>query len=170
LLYHARDICAVTNQWVNSYKRLVSGYEAPVYICWAHRNRSALVRVPMYKPGKEKATRVELRSPDPACNPYLAFSVMLAAGLDGIRRGLELPADVTDNIYEMSEAERTTLGIGQLPESLNEAVNAMEQSELVREALGDQVFEWFIRNKRIEWQEYRTRVTQWEQDSYMAIL
>jgi glutamine synthetase len=170
LLYHARDICAVTNQWVNSYKRLVSGYEAPVYICWAHRNRSALVRVPMYKPGKEKATRVELRSPDPACNPYLAFSVMLAAGLDGIRRGLELPVDVTDNIYEMSEAERTTLGIGQLPESLNEAVNAMEQSELVREALGDQVFEWFIRNKRMEWQDYRTRVTQWEQDSYMAIL
>jgi glutamine synthetase len=170
LLHHAREICAVTNQWVNSYKRLVSGYEAPVHICWAHRNRSALVRVPMYKPGKEKATRVELRSPDPACNPYLAFSVMLAAGLDGIRRGLELPPDVTDNIYEMSEEERTTLGIEQLPESLNEAVNVMDQSDLVREALGDQVFEWFIRNKRMEWQDYRTRVTAWEHDSYMAIL
>ncbi|MDZ4170123.1 MAG: glutamine synthetase family protein [Coriobacteriia bacterium] len=170
LLYHARSICAVTNQWVNSYKRLVSGYEAPVYICWAHRNRSALVRVPMYKPGKENATRVELRSPDPACNPYLAFSVMLAAGLDGIKRGLELPADVTDNIYEMSDVERATLGIKQLPESLNEAVNEMEQSELVREALGEQVFEWFIRNKRIEWHDYRTRVTRWERDNYLAIL
>jgi glutamine synthetase len=170
LLYHARATCAVTNQWVNSYKRLVSGYEAPVYICWAHRNRSALVRVPMYKPGKEKATRVELRSPDPACNPYLAFSVMLAAGLDGIRRGLELPADVTDNIYEMSNSERASAGIGQLPESLNEALAEMEKSDLVREALGDQVFEWFLRNKRLEWHDYRTRVTEWERDSYLAIL
>jgi glutamine synthetase len=170
LLYHARATCAVTNQWVNSYKRLVSGYEAPVYICWAHRNRSALVRVPMYKPGKEKATRVELRSPDPACNPYLAFSVMLAAGQDGIRRGLELPADVTDNIYEMSNSERAAAGIGQLPESLNEALAEMEKSDLVREALGDQVFEWFLRNKRLEWHDYRTRVTEWERDSYLAIL
>jgi len=170
LLHHARATCAVTNQWVNSYKRLVSGYEAPVYICWAHRNRSALVRVPMYKPGKEKATRIELRSPDPACNPYLAFSVMLAAGLDGIERGLELPDDVADNIYEMSDAQRFEAGIGQLPESLNEAVNEMERSELVREALGDQVFEWFIRNKRLEWHDYRTRVTPWESDSYLAIL
>jgi len=170
LLHHSRAICAITNQWVNSYKRLVSGYEAPVYICWAHRNRSALVRVPMYKPGKEKATRIELRSPDPACNPYLAFSVMLAAGLDGIRRGLELPEGVTDNIYEMSDKERASLGIGQLPESLNEAIAEMERSELVREALGDQVFEWFIRNKRIEWHDYRTRVTQWESDNYLAIL
>ncbi len=170
LLHHARAICAVTNQWVNSYKRLVSGYEAPVHICWAHRNRSALVRVPMYKPGKENATRVELRSPDPACNPYLAFAVMLAAGLDGIERGLELPADVTDNIYEMEDLERTKLGIAQLPESLNEAVNEMERSELIREALGEQVFQWFIRNKRIEWHDYRTRVTSWERDSYLAIL
>lgn len=170
LLHHARAICAVTNQWVNSYKRLVSGYEAPVYICWAHRNRSALVRVPMYKPGKEKATRVELRSPDPACNPYLAFAVMLAAGLDGIERGLQLPGDVTDNIYEMSDEERGGYGIGSLPESLNEAINAMERSELMRDALGDQVFEWFIRNKRIEWHDYRTRVTQWERDSYLQIL
>ena len=170
LMRHAREIIGVCAQWVNSYKRLVPGYEAPVYICWAHRNRSALLRVPMYKPGKEKATRVELRSPDPACNPYLAFSVMLAAGLDGIRRGLTLPPDVTDNIYEMSDGERAKLGIMQLPESLNEAVNAMEQSELVREALGDQVFEWFIRNKRIEWQDYRTRVSEWEREAYMAIL
>ncbi len=170
LLHHAPSICAVTNQWVNSYKRLVSGYEAPVYICWAHRNRSALVRVPMYKPGKEKATRIELRSPDPACNPYLAFSVMLAAGLDGIERGLELPADVTDDVYEMTPEQRAALGIGQLPESLNEAINRMEESDLVREALGDQVFEWFIRNKRIEWHDYRTRVTRWERDSYLPLL
>lgn len=170
LLHHARAICGVTNQWVNSYKRLVSGFEAPVYICWAHRNRSALVRVPLYKPGKEKATRVELRSPDPACNPYLAFSVMLAAGLDGIEQGLELPADVTDNIYEMSDEGRAMLGIGSLPESLNEAVSEMEKSELVREALGEQVFEWFIRNKRLEWHDYRTRVTEWERDSYLPIL
>lgn len=170
LLHHAPAISAVTNQWVNSYKRLVSGYEAPVYICWAHRNRSALVRVPMYKPGKEKATRIELRSPDPACNPYLAFSVMLAAGLDGIERGLELPADVTDDVYEMSAAQRAALGIGQLPESLNEAVNRFEESELMREALGRQVFEWLIRNKRAEWHEYRTQVTRWENDQYLPLL
>jgi glutamine synthetase len=170
LLYHARSICAVTNQWVNSYKRLVSGFEAPVYICWAHRNRSALVRVPMYKPGKEKATRVELRSPDPACNPYLAFAVMLWAGLDGIERGLTLPDDVTDNIYEMSDSERARLGIGSLPESLNEAINEMEKSDLMREALGDQVFEWFILNKRLEWHDYRTRVTEWERSKYLEIL
>ncbi len=170
LLEHAREFCAVTNQWVNSYKRLVSGFEAPVYICWAHRNRSALVRVPMYKPGKEKATRVELRSPDPACNPYLAFAVMLAAGLDGIERGLTLPSDVTDNIYEMSDDERNRHGIVSLPESLNEAINEMERSELMRDALGDQVFEWFIRNKRMEWHDYRTRVTAWERESYLQIL
>jgi len=170
LLHHARPISAVTNQWVNSYKRLVSGYEAPVHICWAHRNRSALVRVPMYKPGKEKATRIELRSPDPACNPYLAFAVMLAAGLDGIERKLELPADVTDDVYEMSDAARTAAGIGHLPESLKEAIDELEKSDLLRETLGDQVFEWIIRNKRIEWREYRTRVTQWEIGEYLPLL
>ncbi len=170
LLHHARSFCAVTNQWVNSYKRLVSGFEAPVYICWAHRNRSALVRVPMYKPGKESATRVELRSPDPACNPYLAFAVMLAAGLDGIERGLTLPDDVTDNIYEMTDEERAQCGITSLPESLNEAINEMERSDLMRDTLGDQVFEWFIRNKRMEWHDYRTRVTEWERDAYLQIL
>ncbi len=160
----------MTNQWVNSYKRLVSGYEAPVHICWAHRNRSALVRVPMYKPGKEKATRIELRSPDPACNPYLAFSVMLAAGLDGIERGLELPADVTDDVYEMSAEQRAAAGIGQLPESLKEAIDELEKSDLLREALGEQVFRWLIRNKRIEWHQYRTRVTQWEIEEYLPLL
>jgi glutamine synthetase len=170
LLHHARAISAVTNQWVNSYKRLVSGYEAPVHICWAHRNRSALVRVPMYKPGKEKATRIELRSPDPACNPYLAFSVMLAAGLDGIARRLELPAGVTDDVYEMSAEQRTAAGIGQLPESLKEAIDELEKSELLREALGEPVFRWLIRNKRIEWHQYRTRVTQWEIEEYLPLL
>jgi glutamine synthetase len=170
LLEHAPALCAVTNQWVNSYKRLVSGYEAPVYICWAHRNRSALVRVPMYKPGKEKATRIELRSPDPACNPYLAFSAMLASGLDGIERGLELPPDVTDDVYEMSAQEREARGIGQLPESLNVALNEFEHSELMREALGGQVVDWLVRNKRLEWHSYRTRVTHWEIDEYLPLL
>ncbi|MDP2300706.1 MAG: glutamine synthetase family protein, partial [Actinomycetota bacterium] len=136
ILHHARGMCAVTNQWVNSYKRLVSGYEAPVYICWAHRNRSALVRVPMYKPGKENATRIELRSPDPACNPYLAFSVMLAAGLDGIEKGMTLPDDVTDDVYEMSNDERAACGIGQIRGVLNGAIEALEESPLLRETLG----------------------------------
>lgn len=170
ILAHAREICLVTNQWVNSYKRLVSGYEAPVYICWAHRNRSALVRVPMYKPGKENATRVELRSPDPACNPYLAFAVMLAAGLDGIERGLELPPDIADDVYEMCDAERADRGIGQLPGDLDEAIRLTEESELVRSALGDQVFEWFLRNKKAEWINYHTRVTPYEVSEYLPLL
>jgi glutamine synthetase len=159
LLVHAREICAVTNQWVNSYKRLVSGYEAPVYVCWANRNRSALVRVPMYKPGKEKATRIELRSPDPACNPYLAFAVMLAAGLEGIEKGYKLPEPVTDNIYEMSDAERERLGIA-----------CMEGSDMLRRALGDQVFEWFLINKKNEWNSYRSRVTPYELEEYLPLL
>ncbi len=170
LLHHAPAITAITNQWVNSYKRLVSGFEAPVYICWAHRNRSALVRVPMYKPGKEKATRIELRSPDPACNPYLAFSVMLAAGLDGIEKGLELAPDVTDDVYEMSGAERTARGIGRLPGDLNGAIKALENSELLHETLGEPLFNWYVRNKRIEWDSYRSRVTSWELDEYLPLL
>jgi glutamine synthetase len=170
LLVHAREICAVTNQWVNSYKRLVSGYEAPVYVCWANRNRSALVRVPMYKPGKEKATRIELRSPDPACNPYLAFAVMLAAGLEGIEKGYKLPEPVTDNIYEMSDAERERLGIGSLPGDLAEAITCMEGSDMLRRALGDQVFEWFLINKKNEWNSYRSRVTPYELEEYLPLL
>jgi len=170
LLHHSAAISAITNQWVNSYKRLVSGFEAPVYVCWAHRNRSALVRVPMYKPGKEAATRVELRSPDPACNPYLAFAVMLAAGLDGIEKGYELPADVTDDVYEMTDEERATLGIGQLPEDLHEAIKALEASELLRETLGEPLFSWYVRNKKLEWNQYRSRVTQWELDEYLPLL
>ncbi|HDP69817.1 MAG TPA: glutamine synthetase [Actinobacteria bacterium] len=170
ILKHAKEICAITNQWVNSYKRLVSGFEAPVHICWAHRNRSALVRVPMYKPGKEKATRIELRSPDPACNPYLAFAVMLAAGLEGIEKRYKLPEQVTDNIYEMSNDERAKIGIDSLPEDLYEAIKEMEKSKLIRKALGDQVFEWFIKNKKLEWNDHRTRVTPYEKEKYLPIL
>lgn len=170
LLHHAAEICAVTNQWVNSYKRLVQGYEAPVYICWARRNRSALVRVPMYKPGKESATRIEARFPDPACNPYLAFSVMLAAGLAGIENDYELPPEADDNIYEMSPAERKAAGIGSLPENLHEAIQICESSELVRATLGEHTFEWFIRNKKQEWDDYKAYVTPYELQRYLPIL
>jgi len=170
LLVHAREICSVVAQWVNSYKRLVPGYEAPVYVSWAQRNRSALVRVPMYKPGREKATRVEFRCPDPACNPYLAFSVMLAAGLKGVAENYELPAPVEEDIFEMDEQARAKHGIASLPGSLAEAVAETEKSDLVREALGDHIFEKFIANKKIEWDRYRTHVTQLELDRYLPIL
>jgi glutamine synthetase len=170
LLKHAREICSVCCQWVNSYKRLVPGYEAPVYVSWAQRNRSALVRVPMYKPGKEKATRIELRNPDPACNPYLAFSVMLAAGLEGIKRKYPLPPQVTGNIYEMAEGQRRRAGIEALPDDLFDAIKITEKSALVKQALGDKVFEYFIRNKKDEWNEYRRQVTEYEIGKYLAIL
>ena len=170
LLKHAPEITAVTNQWINSYKRLVPGYEAPVYICWARRNRSALVRVPMYKPGKEAATRVEFRSPDPATNPYLAFSVMLAAGLAGIANKYDLPAPQEQDIYHMSDAERKAAGIASLPGSLNDAIELTEKSKLVREALGEHVFKAFIANKKAEWDAYRTNVTQWELERYLPLL
>jgi glutamine synthetase len=170
LLRHAPEITAVTNQWINSYKRLVPGYEAPVYICWARRNRSTLVRVPMYKPGKELATRVEYRSPDPAANPYLAFSVMLAAGLAGINNKYDLPAPMEQDVYHMSEADRTAAGIKSLPGSLKDALQLAEMSPLVREALGDHVFEAFIVNKRKEWDDYRMNVSQWELERYLPVL
>ncbi len=170
LLAHAREICSVVAQWVNSYKRLVPGYEAPVYVSWARRNRSALVRVPMYKPGKEKATRAEFRCPDPACNPYLAFSVMLAAGLKGVEEGYELPNPVEEDIFEMSEQERVRRGIASLPGSLAEAVAETEKSALVREALGDHIFEKFIANKKIEWDNYRTHVSRYEIERYLPVL
>ncbi|KPK23433.1 MAG: glutamine synthetase [Dehalococcoidia bacterium SG8_51_3] len=170
LLKHAPEITAVTNQWVNSYKRLVPGYEAPVYLSWARRNRSDLIRVPEYRPGREKATRVEFRSPDPACNPYLAFSVMLAAGLKGIEEGYEIPKPIEENVYTMSEDERQRRGIGILPASLLEAILVTEKSELVREALGDHVFEAFIENKKIEWDQYRKQVTEYELNRYLPIL
>src|SRR2546425_5543819 len=148
ILRHAREITLVTNQWVNSYKRLVPGYEAPVYICWARRNRSALVRVPMYKPGKEHATRIEFRSPDPACNPYLAFAVMLAAGLAGVEGDYELPPEASNNIYEMTPAERETAGLACLPEERPDAIALAEASYVLREVLGDHVHEYLMRNKR----------------------
>jgi len=170
ILKHSKEITSITSQWVNSYKRLVPGYEAPVYISWARRNRSALVRVPMYKPGKEKATRIEFRSPDPACNPYLAFAVMLAAGLKGIEKGYELPPPVEEDIFEMSEAARKKHGIDSLPGSLAEAIQLTEKSELVRETLGDHIFEKFIENKKIEWDQYRTHVSQFELEKYLPIL
>jgi glutamine synthetase len=170
ILKHAAEITAVANQWVNSYKRLVPGYEAPVYICWSRRNRSALVRVPMYKPGKEQATRVELRSPDPACNPYLAFSVMLAAGLEGIEKGYELPPEATDNIYEMTDAQREKAGIYALPEDLHQAIEIAEDSELLKKALGKHVHEYFIRNKKAEWDAYKSQVSGYELDRYLPIL
>ena len=170
LLRHAPEITAVTSQWVNSYKRLVPGYEAPVYITWARRNRSTLVRVPMYKPGKEKATRVEFRSPDPACNPYLAFSVMLAAGMAGIKNRYELPPPTEKDVYLMSAEERASKGIKSLPGSLIEAIALTEKSELVREALGDHIFSNFITSKKVEWDRYRVHVTEWEWKEYLGIL
>ena len=170
LLKHAPEITAITNQWVNSYKRLVPGYEAPVYLSWARRNRSDLVRVPEYRPGREKATRVEFRSPDPACNPYLVFSVMLAAGLEGIEKGYEVPPPVEENVYEMTEEERMRRGIETLPGSLLEATLLTKKSEVVRRALGNHVFDAFIKNKKIEWDQYRTQVTDYELNRYLPIL
>lgn len=170
LLKHAPEITAVCNQWVNSYKRLVPGYEAPVYIAWARRNRSALVRVPMYKPGKEQATRIELRSPDPACNPYLAFSVMLAAGLEGIEKGYKLAEPVEKDIFHLNDAEKEKLGIDSLPGSLAKAIEKIENSEIARKALGDHIFNAFIENKKIEWDNYRIQIHPYELDRYLPIL
>jgi glutamine synthetase len=169
IMKHAREIIAVTNQWVNSYKRLVPGYEAPVYISWARRNRSAMIRVPMYKPGKEVATRIEFRAPDPACNPYLAFAVMLAAGLKGVENQYELSDPIEDDIYEMSEKEKTEKGIITLPGNLYEAILEVEKSDLVKDALGEHVFKKFVENKKIEWDMYRTHVSQYEIEKYMPI-
>ncbi len=170
LLAHAPEYCAVIAQWVNSYKRLVPGYEAPCYICWGRRNRSAMVRVPMYKPGKEKATRAELRSPDPAANPYLAFAVMLAAGLKGIEEGYELPAPVERDVYALTETERREMGVESLPRDLGHAIDVCEKSDLVRDALGDHIFEKFIENKKIEWDHYRVQVTGYELEKYLPVL
>ena len=170
LLKYAPEITAVTNQWVNSYKRLVPGYEAPVYLSWARRNRADLIRVPEYEPGKENTTRIELRSPDPACNPYLVFSVMLAAGLEGIEKEYEVPDPVEENVYEMTEADRQRRGIGILPANLLEAIHLTEKSEVVRKALGDHVFHAFIKNKKIEWDQYRTQVTEYELKRYLPVL
>ncbi len=170
LLKYAKEISSILAQWVNSYKRLVPGFEAPVYIAWSQRNRSALVRVPLYKPGKELATRAELRCPDPACNPYLAFAVMLAAGLKGIEEKCELPPEMTENLFELTEEQRREKGIETLPGSLGEAIAATEKSELVRETLGDHAFERFIWNKKNEWDEFRIQVTNYELEKLLPIL
>ena len=170
LLKHAPELTSVTNQWVNSYRRLIPGYEAPVYLSWARRNRSDLIRVPEYQPGKENSTRIEFRSPDPACNPYFAFSVMLAAGLEGIEKEYEIPAPIEENVYEMTEEERKRRNIGTLPGSLWEAIKLTEESDVVRKALGEHVFDAFIQNKKIEWELYRSQVTGYELDKYLPIL
>ncbi|MCL6439881.1 MAG: type I glutamate--ammonia ligase [Thermoleophilum sp.] len=169
-LRHAREISSIFAQWVNSYKRLVPGYEAPVYCAWSRRNRSALIRVPLYHPGKEQATRAEIRCPDPACNPYLTFAVLLAAGLEGIEKGYELPEPMEKNLYHLSPEERKRLGIEQLPETLGEAIELTAESELVLRTLGEHIFNRYVEIKRQEWEEYRVQVTQWELDRYLPIL
>ncbi|MEG3616560.1 glutamine synthetase family protein [Isoptericola haloaureus] len=170
LLVHAGEITAVTNQHVNSYKRLWGGAEAPSYICWGHNNRSALVRVPMYKPGKGNSSRIEYRALDSATNPYLAFAVLLAAGMKGIEEGYELPEATEDDVWELTGAERRALGIAPLPESLDEAVELMESSELVAETLGEHVFDYVLKNKRNEWDAYRSQVTPYELKASLQFL
>jgi glutamine synthetase len=170
ILAHSCEITAICSQWVNSYKRLVPGYEAPVYVSWARRNRSAMVRVPMYKPGKAKATRIEFRSPDPACNPYLAFAVMVAAGIKGIEKKYKLPEPVEEDIFEMHAEEREKAGIISLPGSLFEALQEVSKSKLVRETLGDHIFFKFLENKHREWDAFRTHVSQFEIDNYLPVL
>ena len=170
LLRHGAEITAVTNQTVNSYKRLVPGFEAPVHLSWARNNRSGLIRVPIAKRGNPLATRVEYRSADPACNPYLAFSLMLAAGMRGIEAGYELPDEADANLFEIDDTMLDKLGIGKLPQSLSEALAVMERSSLVQEALGEHIFEWFLRNKRSEWRSYKTHVSAFEHDRYLTAL
>ncbi len=170
LLRHAAEITAITNQTVNSYKRLIPGFEAPVHVSWARNNRSGLIRVPIAKKGNPTATRLEYRSPDPACNPYLAFSVILAAGMRGIAEGYELPEEADSNLFEMDDVALNKLGITQLPQSLADALRTMERSELVHEALGEHIYEWFLRNKRSEWRAYKTHVSAFEHDRYLRAL
>jgi len=170
ILSHASEIAVVTNQWVNSYKRLLGGGEAPSYICWGHNNRSAMIRVPMYKPQKGVSTRIELRTIDAACNPYLAYAVVLAAGMKGIAEGYDLPREAEDDVWTLTERERKSLGIAPLPSSLDEAISVAEDSELLAETLGEHVFDFFLRNKRTEWQEYRTQVSAFERDRMLPVL
>jgi glutamine synthetase len=169
LLHHATELSALFAPSVNSYKRLVPGYEAPVYVAWSRRNRSALVRVPLYHPGKEQATRAELRCPDPSCNPYLTFAALLHAGLDGIEKGYDLPEPMDRNLYDLTHDERVAAGVAQLPETLGEAVEEMAKSELVKRALGDHIFPRYIDLKREEWEDYRVQVTGWELERYLAV-
>ncbi|MFQ6067081.1 MAG: glutamine synthetase family protein, partial [bacterium] len=169
-LLHAEEICAIFAQWVNSYKRLVPGYEAPVYIAWSRRNRSALIRVPEYHPGNEKATRAEFRPPDPACNPYLTFAVMLQAGLEGVEKSYELPGPIEKNLYHLTPEEREKMGVESLPDSLGEAIAITEKSELVRRALGEHVFSRFVTLKKKAWEDYRIQLTKYELDNLLPIL
>ncbi|MFL5944093.1 MAG: glutamine synthetase family protein [Gaiellaceae bacterium] len=169
-LRHAREISAVFAQWVNSYKRLVPGYEAPVYVAWSQRNRSALIRIPLYKPGAEQATRAEIRCPDPACNPYLTFATLLHAGLDGIEQGYELPDPMETNLYHLTPEQRRERGIVSLPETLGEAIDELAQSELARKALGPHIFDRYVELKRGEWDEYRVQLTEWELGKYLSVL
>ncbi|NKX90048.1 type I glutamate--ammonia ligase [Nocardia coubleae] len=169
ILEHAPEISAITNQWVNSYKRLIHGGEAPTAASWGRSNRSALVRVPMYTPNKSSSRRVEIRSPDSACNPYLTFAVLLAAGLRGIEKGYNLPPEAEDDVWSLTDAERRAMGFRSLPGTLDEALQAMERSELVAETLGEHVFDFFLRNKRREWADYRSQVTPWELKEYLSL-
>ncbi|HEY7537943.1 MAG TPA: glutamine synthetase family protein [Gaiellaceae bacterium] len=170
LLHHAREMSAVFAQWVNSYKRLVPGYEAPVYVAWSQRNRSALVRIPLYKPGSEQGTRAELRCPDPACNPYLTFAAFLQAGLEGIEKGYELADPMDTNLYHLTAEERRERGIVALPETLGEAVDEFAASDLMRRAFGDHIFDNYVKLKRAEWDEYRIQLSAWELEKYLSVL
>ncbi|MBI4432223.1 MAG: glutamine synthetase [Candidatus Omnitrophica bacterium] len=170
LLRHAPEMCIVTNQWVNSYKRLAPGFESPVHAFWAKKNRSAMVRVPAYKPGGEDGLRAELRLPDAACSPYLAFSVMLAAGLEGIKHGYELPDPIEENISKMSDVERKKKGIALLPQSLGEAITIAESSKFLKDALGEHIFHSLIENKKLEWSQYCAEITNYELEKYLPIL
>jgi glutamine synthetase len=170
LLRHASEMTAVTNQWVNSYKRLVGGFDAPIYMSWARNNQSALVRVPSVKKGKPSSVRVEYRAADAACNPYLALSVILAAGLAGIREGYELPPEISADVLQMTPAERAAVGARRLPDNMASALDLMEASDLVAEALGEHVFDWFLRNKRAEWSRYQSHVSRFELETYLPIL
>ncbi len=170
VLHHAPELSVVTNQWVNSYKRMMFGGEAPSYICWGHNNRSAMVRVPMYKPNKGASTRVELRTIDAACNPYLAYAVVLAAGMKGIENEYVLPREAEDDVWSLTERERNSLGIDPLPKSLHDAIEIAENSEFLAETLGEQVYDFFLRNKRAEWDEYRGQVSAYERDMMLPVI
>jgi glutamine synthetase len=170
ILHHASEITCVTNQWVNSYKRLIAGGEAPSYISWGHNNRSAMVRVPMYKPNKGQSTRIELRTIDAAANPYLAYAVVLAAGMKGLEEEYELPREAEDDVWSLTERERKALGLKQLPKSLYDAINIAEDSELLAETLGEHVYDFFLRNKRAEWEEYRGQVSAFERDRMLPVI
>jgi len=170
ILAHVKEMTLILNQWVNSYKRLVVGYEAPVYISWGRRNRSSLIRVPMLKNGHDKSTRIELRSPDPGCNPYLGFAAMLSAGLAGIEGKYKLPDPIEENIFTMTAERRAKLKIDALPDSLENAIKIMEKSKLMRDTLGDHVYDNLIANKKVEWDMYRQEVTDYEIRKYYPFL